>query len=54
MAGRLRHRSYETKDGENEKRTVYELEADKIDVLLRKATAKVTQASSGYGSQTGA
>ncbi len=39
VTGRLRQRSYETKEGE--KRTVYELEADEIGVSLRNATAKV-------------
>ena len=40
--GRLRQRSYETKEGE--KRTVYEVEADEVGVSLRSATAKVTRA----------
>ena len=44
VAGRLRQRSYEAKDGSG-KRTVYELEADEIGVSLRNATAKVTKAS---------
>ena len=48
VTGRLRQRSYETKEGE--KRTVYELEADEVGVSLRNATAKVskvTRASAG-------
>jgi single-strand DNA-binding protein len=53
VAGRLRQRSYEAKDGSG-KRTVYELEADEIGVSLRNATAKVTRASraaAGNGEQ---
>ena len=42
VQGRLRQRSYETKEGE--KRTVYELEADEVGVSLRNASAKVTKA----------
>ncbi len=45
--GRLRQRSYETKEGE--KRTVVELEVDEIGPSLRYATAKVTRASRGEG-----
>ena len=45
--GRLRQRSYETKEGE--KRTVVELEVDEIGPSLRYATAKVTKASRGEG-----
>jgi single-strand DNA-binding protein len=41
VSGRLRQRSYETKEGE--KRTVYELEADEVGVSLRSATAKVAK-----------
>ena len=41
--GRLRQRSYETKEGE--KRTVVELEVDEIGPSLRYATATVTKAS---------
>src|SRR5690606_1121778 len=40
--GRLRQRSYETKEGE--KRTVIELEVDEIGPSLRYATASVTRA----------
>lgn len=46
--GRLRQRSYETKEGE--KRTSIELEVDEIGPSLRYATAAVTrQASAGRG-----
>ena len=47
VQGRLRQRSYETKEGE--KRTVIELEVDEIGPSLRYATAKVTKASRGEG-----
>jgi single-strand DNA-binding protein len=48
VQGRLRQRSYETREGE--KRTVYELEVDEIGPSLRYATAKVqTMARSGGG-----
>ena len=43
VSGRLRQRSYETKEGE--KRTVCELEADEVGVSLRSATAKVAKAT---------
>jgi single-strand DNA-binding protein len=42
VTGRLRQRSFETKEGE--KRTVVELEADEVAVSLRYATAKVNKA----------
>jgi single-strand DNA-binding protein len=44
-SGRLRQRSYETKEGE--KRTSIELEVDEIGPSLRYATAQVTRAQSG-------
>lgn len=47
VQGRLKQRSYETKEGE--KRTVYELEVDEVGPSLRWATAKVTKASRGGG-----
>jgi len=47
VTGRLKQRSYETKEGE--KRTVVELEADEIGPSLKYATAKVTRASRGSG-----
>lgn len=52
VQGRLRQRSYETKQGE--KRTVVELEVDEIGPSLRFATAKVSKAErSGGSSGTG-
>jgi len=49
VQGRLRQRSYETREGE--KRTVYELEVDEIGPSLRYATAKVQRMNrSGGGS----
>ncbi|GAB3267600.1 hypothetical protein GCM10027449_00240 [Sinomonas notoginsengisoli] len=49
VSGRLKSRSYETKEGE--KRTVIELEVDEIGPSLRYASAKVnrTQRSGGQG-----
>jgi single-strand DNA-binding protein len=49
VTGRLKSRSYETKEGE--KRTVVELEVDEVGPSLRYATAKVnrTQRSGGGG-----
>ena len=53
VQGRLRQRSYETREGE--KRTVYELEVDEIGPSLRYATAKVQKMSrSGGGGGFGA
>ena len=49
--GRLKQRSYETKEGE--KRTVYELEVDEIGPSLRYATAKVQRMSRSSGSSGG-
>jgi single-strand DNA-binding protein len=43
--GRLKQRSYETKEGE--KRTAIELEVDEIGPSLRYATAQVTRAAGG-------
>lgn len=45
--GRLRQRSYETKEGE--KRTSIELEVDEIGPSLRYATAQVTRAATSGG-----
>ena len=48
--GRLKQRSYETKEGE--KRTVYEVDVDEVGPSLRNASAKVTRSqrsSGGYG-----
>ena len=47
VSGRLRQRSYETKEGE--KRTVYEVEVDEVGPSLRNATAKVNRANRGGG-----
>jgi len=41
VSGRLKQRSYETKEGE--KRTVFEVEVDEVGPSLRNATAKVTK-----------
>lgn len=43
VQGRLKQRSFETREGE--KRTVVELEADEVGVSLRSATAKVSKSS---------
>ena len=54
VSGRLRQRSYETKEGE--KRTVYEVEVDDVGPSLRNASAKVTRASrsgGGFGGNQG-
>jgi single-strand DNA-binding protein len=56
VTGRLRQRSYETREGE--KRTVMELEVDEIGPSLRYATAKVqkmqrSSGGGGYGSGSG-
>lgn len=50
VSGRLRQRSYETKEGE--KRTVYEVEADEVGPSLRNASAKVVK-SQRSGGQSG-
>nr|WP_208410322.1 single-stranded DNA-binding protein [Mycolicibacterium fluoranthenivorans] len=47
VSGRLKQRSFETREGE--KRTVVELEVDEIGPSLRYATAKVNKASRGGG-----
>lgn len=51
VQGRLRQRSFETKEGE--KRTVVELDADEVGPSLRYATAKVNKVSRGQGSSSG-
>jgi single-strand DNA-binding protein len=43
VSGRLRQRSYETKEGE--KRTVYEIEVDEVGPSLRNASAKVNRSA---------
>ncbi len=47
VSGRLRQRSFETREGE--KRTVVELEVDEVGPSLRYATAKVNKVSRGNG-----
>src|ERR1700712_4938734 len=47
VSGRLKQRSYETREGE--KRTVVELEVDEIGPSLKYATAKVNKVSRGSG-----
>ena len=52
--GRLRQRSYETREGE--KRTVYEVEVDDVGPSMRNASAKVTKSnrsSGGFGGGSG-
>lgn len=59
VQGRLKQRSYETKEGE--KRTVFEVDVEEVGPALRNATAKVTriqrqgggQQAQGYGQQGG-
>jgi single-strand DNA-binding protein len=56
VQGRLKQRSYETKEGE--KRTVYEVEVDEVGPSLRNASAKVTKTqrsggSGGFGGGSG-
>jgi single-strand DNA-binding protein len=54
VQGRLKQRSYETKEGE--KRTVFEVEVDEVGPSLRNATAKVTKTTrsgGGFGSAGG-
>jgi len=47
VSGRLKARSYETREGE--KRTVFEIDVDEIGPSLRYATASVTRAPSNRG-----
>jgi single-strand DNA-binding protein len=47
VSGRLKQRSYETKEGE--KRTVFEVEVDDVGPSLRNATAKVTKTTRQNG-----
>lgn len=51
VSGRLRQRSYETREGE--KRTVIELEVDEVGPSLRYATAKVQKLSRSGGGSSG-
>ena len=47
VQGRLKQRSYETKEGE--KRTVFEVEVDEVGPSLRNATAKINRGQRGGG-----
>jgi len=51
VQGRLKQRSFETKEGE--KRTVIELDVEEVGPSLKWATAKVTKASRGGGGGAG-
>ncbi len=56
VQGRLKQRSYETREGE--KRTVFEIDVDEVGPSLRSATAKITKTSRsgggfGQGGNTG-
>jgi single-strand DNA-binding protein len=51
VQGRLKQRSYETKEGE--KRTVFEVEVDEVGPSLRNATAKVSKTTRSGGSSGG-
>ncbi|MGH3367425.1 MAG: single-stranded DNA-binding protein [Nocardioidaceae bacterium] len=53
VQGRLKQRSYETREGE--KRTVFEIDVDEVGPSMRNATAKVTKTTrsgGGYGGQS--
>ena len=52
VSGRLKQRSYETKEGE--KRTVFEVEVDEVGPSLRNATAKVTKTTRAAGGNANA
>ena len=47
VSGRLKQRSYETKEGE--KRTVVEMDVDEVGPSLRNATARVSKTQRGQG-----
>lgn len=51
VQGRLKARTYETRDGE--KRTVFEVDVEEVGPSLRYATAKVTKAGSGSAPWSG-
>jgi single-strand DNA-binding protein len=51
VIGRLKQRSYETREGE--KRTVYEVDIDDIGPALRYATAKIQRTSRGSTAEGG-
>ncbi len=51
VSGRLKSRSYETREGE--RRTVFEIDVDEIGPALKYATAKISRNSGGGGGQGG-
>ncbi|MGH3331563.1 MAG: single-stranded DNA-binding protein [Nocardioidaceae bacterium] len=51
VQGRLKARSYETREGE--KRTVFEIDVDEVGPSLKTATAKVTKTTRSGGQQGG-
>jgi single-strand DNA-binding protein len=51
VTGRLKQRSYETREGE--KRTVFEVDVDEVGPSLTRATAKVTRTTGGGGRDSG-
>jgi single-strand DNA-binding protein len=51
VSGRLKARSYETREGE--KRTVFEIDVDEVGPSVKYATAKVTKTSRSGGGQGG-
>jgi single-strand DNA-binding protein len=51
IQGRLRQRSYDTREGE--KRTVFEVEVDEVGPSLRSATARVNKTTRGSGGGNG-
>lgn len=51
VTGRLKARSYETREGE--KRTVFEIDVDELGPSLKYATAKVTKTTRSGGGQAG-
>jgi single-strand DNA-binding protein len=51
VQGRLKSRSYETREGE--RRTVFEVDVEEVGPALKYATAKVTRSSGGGGGQGG-
>ncbi len=51
VQGRLKARSYETREGE--KRTVFEIDVDEVGPSLKMATAKVTKTTRSGGGQGG-
>src|SRR5690349_23154438 len=51
VQGRLKSRTYETREGE--RRTVFEVDVEEIGPALKYATAKVTRSSGGGGGYSG-